>query len=365
METNHSESLGEQLHHCFCQIKENVKPLARLAVALYDGQTDQLYTFANSSEQASPLNYYQVPLSQVPSLKVLAESGQPRILDDLGVLERSPALHTRKILDAGYRSSFTVPVRTQEKFQALIFFDSYEKNAFSQGTQSLLKLHSQIIFDKIWQEMTLCRTLRGVLVTAQEFSRLKDEETAAHLQRMAHYSRLIALNLAQQSGCLNDEQIEHIFRFAPLHDLGKIAIPDAILLKKGTFTTEETSLMKSHVDKGVEIVECMIREFQLQNLPHIDSLRHIIHFHHERWNGSGYPLGLSGSAIPLESRIVAVADVFDALTTQRPYKPAWSYAEAFAYMDSELFDPDCVASIRNQTDALRGIQQQFSDDGLA
>ncbi len=174
----------------------------------------------------------------------------------------------------------------------------------------------------------------------------KDYDTAMHLQRMSLYSRA----LAEAMG-LSEEDAEIIELSAPLHDIGKIGIPDSILLKKGPLDSDELKLMRKHPLIGYEI---------LQNSPskYLQMGGEIALAHHERFDGTGYPYGLKGESIPLAARIVAIADVLDALTSVRPYKEAWSIEKAFEYIDEESgkhFDPELVSimlSIRKSVEKI-------------
>jgi putative two-component system response regulator len=187
------------------------------------------------------------------------------------------------------------------------------------------------------------------LSRAAEF---RDPETGAHIQRMSHYSRLIA----EQLGLSAAEQ-ETILRAAPMHDVGKIAIPDHILLKPDKLTTAEFDLMKQHAEYGYEILKN-------SRAPLLDVAAVIARSHHEKFDGSGYPFGLVGEAIPLHGRIVAVADVFDALTSERPYKPAWELARAIEYLragSGAHFDPRCVEALLIRIDDAMKIRTEFQD----
>jgi two-component system response regulator RpfG len=161
----------------------------------------------------------------------------------------------------------------------------------------------------------------------------RDVGTGTHLLRMSHYAEVIAEGMG-----LSEEEVRTLVSAAPLHDIGKIGIPDVVLLKRGGLTDEEFAVMRRHPLIGYEILRDSQSRFVQMGA--VIALRH-----HERWDGTGYPDGLKGSEIPLPARIVAVADVFDALTSERPYKPAWSLEEALDYMQSHrgtLFDPACI-----------------------
>ena len=173
-------------------------------------------------------------------------------------------------------------------------------------------------------------------------------DTSGHLDRMACYARLIAARIARSHG-LSASFVDVIFHCAPLHDIGKAAIPNAILLKPEGLTPDERRVMDRHVEKGVRLVNLMIDRFQLGSHPDVVILRNIVAAHHELLDGSGYPQGLSGEAIPLEARIVTVADIFDALTSRRSYKQAWHLDDALRALETLAtegkVDTHCVAAL--------------------
>ncbi|MBN2870041.1 MAG: response regulator [Campylobacterales bacterium] len=178
----------------------------------------------------------------------------------------------------------------------------------------------------------------------------KDPETASHVARVAHYSKL----LGRLYG-LDKEEQEILFYAAPLHDIGKVGIKDDILLKPGKLDDDEFELMKAHSRVGYEILA------DAEN-PYLRAGAVIAQSHHEKYNGRGYPLGLTGEDIPLYGRIVAIADVFDALTSIRPYKRAWSFEEAMELIKSEKgehFDPVLVDLFVESETQIREIFIRF------
>ncbi len=356
-------SLGQTLRKIHDELKQKLPRLNRIAVAVYDAPTDNLKTFIHSSDGPTPLSLYEAKLTDVPSLHALAKSGQPRVIDNIEVLRNKKTLHSKKILDAGYLSSYTEPLFIDDHLLGFLFFDANEHNYFNNPAVNHLSAYCKLLTVVISSQLRPIKILNGAIAIAREFSKQRDEETANHLQRMSYYSRLIALGLATQHG-LSDEEVEYIYQFAPLHDIGKIAITDKILLKADKLTAVEEVIMQTHVNKGIAMAQLMIDEFDLNEVHHIEILKNIIACHHERWNGSGYPHGLTGTLIPIEARVIAVADVFDALTSIRPYKAAWTIEAAFEYLQQNsdtLLDPDCVAAAVNNAEQFKLIHQQYQD----
>ena len=198
---------------------------------------------------------------------------------------------------------------------------------------------------------------------AAELTRFRDADTGMHLERVSHYARLIARALPSTEG-LDDPFIDDLSSFAPAHDVGKVAIPDHILLKQGALEAAEYEIMKSHVTSGVAVVEELIRDFGLGDSPKVTILRNIVRAHHEALDGSGYPDGLKGAEIPLEARIIAVADVFDALTSDRRYKKTWSQEEAFGFLverKGTRFDAACVVAFESHAAEVESIRQRFAE----
>jgi len=180
----------------------------------------------------------------------------------------------------------------------------------------------------------------------------KDNETGHHVIRMSQYCQLTALSMGMNVGTAALVQ-----QAAGMHDIGKIGIPDEILLKPGELSGTEWTLMKTHCAVGGEILG-------QHSSALLKNARSVALTHHERWNGEGYPLGLSGQNIPLAGRIAAVADVFDALSSERPYKTAWSTDEAFDYIHSESgqhFDPDVADAFLGCREDILAIRSNFQD----
>ncbi|WP_293662210.1 two-component system response regulator [Rhodoferax sp. OV413] len=181
----------------------------------------------------------------------------------------------------------------------------------------------------------------------------RDPETGAHILRMAHYSQLIAKNLG-----MTQEEQDLLLEAAPMHDIGKVGISDNILLKPGRLTPEEFEIMKQHASFGYELLKD-------SNSLVLQAGAEIALGHHEKFDGSGYPQGLKGEEIPLLSRIVAVADVFDALTSERPYKKAWSLEQAIDFLNAgsgSHFDPNCVQAFLEGFDEVLDIRDRYQEE---
>ncbi len=180
----------------------------------------------------------------------------------------------------------------------------------------------------------------------------KDENTGDHIKRMSNYSAVVARRMG-----LNEETIEAILYAAPMHDVGKIGIPDHILLKPGKLDPDEWETMKQHAIIGAQILQGSDAEFI--KLAEVVALTH-----HEKWDGSGYPDGLTGPKIPLAGRITAIADVFDALTSKRPYKEPFSLGKSFSIIKESRgshFDPEVVDAFFAVEDEILAIKEEYKD----
>lgn len=345
-------------------VRQHVPEISRIAIALYDNGTDELKTFINSSDKPSALANYHTRLADAHSLLEIVQKGKPRIINDLDVFADSDRTHSQKIREAGYLASYTVPMVIDNRLLGFVFFNSDKKNVFNELVLSQLDMVAHMVALLIYNERSNIRTLLATVKSALDLTHSRDPETGTHLERMSRYSRIIASELSQQFG-LSDEFIEHIYLFSPLHDLGKIKVPDNILLKPARLTEDEFAVMKRHAADGKQLIDALLDNYGLNGLSHVDMLKNIALYHHEALDGSGYPEGLVGEQIPLEARIVTVADVFDALTSTRPYKRAWTNQEAFAKLaelSNTKLDPDCVAALRRREADIEHIQSKYQEN---
>jgi putative two-component system response regulator len=211
-----------------------------------------------------------------------------------------------------------------------------------------------LLLDKKVQERT--RAVRDtqleIIYRLTRAAEYRDNDTGLHIKRMSHFCRAIALAL----NC-DDVSCELIFHASPMHDIGKIGIPDRVLLKQDRLDLHEWAVMKTHTTIGAEILSR--HDSRLLQTAQVIALTH-----HEKWDGSGYPHGLAGEEIPLAGRIAAICDVFDALTSQRPYKRAWPLDDALHEIktcSNTHFDPRIVESFFSILPDLLHIKEQFKD----
>lgn len=242
----------------------------------------------------------------------------------------SPATR-RRALTLGAKDFLTKPFDSSEVI--LRMWNLLEtRNLYVQLQQQNQYLNTQV--QQSLSELDAAQT--EVILRLAQAAEYRDETTGYHTQRVGRLSGLIARTLG-----LDETEVELIRRAAPLHDIGKIATPDHILRKPGRLTPDELEQMKDHAIVGAR----MLRN---SRLPLLQAAHEIALYHHERWDGTGYPQGIKGDAIPIMARIVAVADAFDALTHERPYKLAWSVEEAINELDrcsGTYYDPDVVEAL--------------------
>ena len=196
-------------------------------------------------------------------------------------------------------------------------------------------------------------TRRKIIQDLGHAAEFKDNETGMHVIRMSYYARLLAQALGRDA-----EWTELLFNASPMHDVGKIGIPDRILCKPGKLDEEEWAIMQTHTTIGARIIG------DSDGSELLAMAATVAMTHHERWDGTGYPHGLAGEDIPLEGRIVAVADVFDALTSERPYKRAWSVEDALEHLRKEAgrhFDPLIVGRFLEIVPEVLAIRARYAD----
>ena len=244
------------------------------------------------------------------------------------------------------------------------------------ATQLELKgIRDQLAEQNTWLEAEVARRMaenqliQDVSIHALGYlAEIRDSETGNHIHRTQQYVHALAWELADHPRFalqLDDHAIRLLVKSAPLHDIGKVGIPDHILLKPGPLTPEEWTIMKTHARLGAEAIE-RAEHAAHQSADFLVMAKEIARWHHEKWDGSGYPDGLAGEAIPLSARLMALADVFDALITQRVYKPAMSYSAARDIIVAgrgKHFDPAVVDAFLSSFDIFASIAEACADNG--
>ena len=252
-----------------------------------------------------------------------------------------------RALDAGASDFLTKPVDKIE-------FMARAGNLLQLGdSRKKLANHAEWLAEEVRKAThEIVQRERETVIRLSKAAEYRDPETGAHILRMAHYSELIAMGMG-----LPKADQELLLEAAPMHDIGKVGIPDAILLKPGRLTPDEFEVMKQHAMFGHDILKGSSSKV-------LQAGAEIALAHHEKLDGSGYPRGLVGQDIPIFSRIVAVADVFDALTSERPYKKAWSLDRAAEHIRNSSgthFDPVCVNTFFEQWDSVISIRKKFAE----
>jgi len=232
-----------------------------------------------------------------------------------------------------------------------------------------LEMQNEILEIKVVERTKELAVTQDVTIhSLASLAETRDNETGGHILRTQRYVQVLARQLAFRPGyadALDEKTIDLLFKSAPLHDIGKVGVPDAILLKPGKLTDEEFATMKTHCDLGFQALLRAEKLFELESKPSfLSHARDIAHTHQEKWDGSGYPQGLKKEEIPLSGRIMAVADVYDALICKRVYKPAFPHEKAVTIINEgrgSHFDPDMVDAFLEIEEEFRQIALEFAD----
>jgi HD-GYP domain-containing protein (c-di-GMP phosphodiesterase class II) len=323
---------------------------------------ERLYSESPSSLQENDLFEFSIGAPEAALAK-----GNALAVDDLEVFSRdkSPACLSARLARDGKRSALFVPLKHGGASEALLVFASSQAGAYTpEHVEFLTNLAAQIahILEKtIVMEGLIVAAVEGLAKLAES----RDPETGDHLVRMSLYSAILADELGKEGPHrerVTPAYVRDVFRFAPMHDIGKVGIRDDILLKPGRLDPDERTEMERHPVIGGQVLRRS--EEQMNALGHsiFQTGIEIAEGHHEKFDGSGYPAGLAGEAIPLAARIIAVADVLDALTSKRPYKEAWTMEKALATIDNDAgkhFDPAVVAALQRALPRVMEIYERL------
>jgi len=362
------DSFEEVFDHIYDVFHEYL-PYDRMGVALIDPATKTIR--AERAKSRVPVKLYTgytIALHKT-SLPRVIEAGQPRIISDLGAyLEEHPhSESTRYIVEEGMRSSLTMPLTVDHQPLGALFFSSLQPHAYNKEHVQFLQLAASSIARALEKGIIIGDIILTATMGFAKLAAFRDTETGEHLQRMRRYAAALAKRMAvhpRYEGMISEAFIREMYTFTPLHDIGKVGIPDHILLKPGKLTREEFEIMKRHTVIGAQALSEAEEEAERLTEPIFERAIEIAAYHHERYDGTGYPCGLVGEAIPLSARITAVADVFDALTSVRPYKPAYSFDQSAEMVISESgshFDPGIVECFQDCLEEFHSIYTAFRD----
>ncbi|MGC9423850.1 HD-GYP domain-containing protein [Vibrio sp.] len=357
-------TLNHQLSHIHQRIITHDPMITRLSFALYDAEHDELKTYAGSTLNGLELAHYSCVLNDLPSLRQCIESGEVRYINDLPHELNSTHPHNRWLIAQGFQSSLALPVYHAQTFIGFIFLNSCEKNAFNPEKYTTLKPFIDIIRFVVSSEYDLVHSLITAATEINEKSVEHWQESRAHKERISRFARVIALEVASIYQ-LDDELIEHISQFSKCHDIGKLSVPSQLLNKPSALGHDERVLLNQHVEKGIEIINQIIDEIGSPEHPSVSILKEIVAYHHEFLDGSGYPYGLTEESIPISARIIAVANIFDALTNHRPYKQAWSIPFALLELEKMVnagkLDKHCVNALRYHQDYIKRVIEAYPE----
>ncbi|WP_428605906.1 HD domain-containing phosphohydrolase [Sedimenticola sp.] len=321
------------------------------------GVTDSREVQRLCEQQPYDLILLDIRMPHLDGFQVMEQLKQSRLMDYLPILVLTAQndVETRmRALEMGAKDFVTKPFDRAE-IQLRIHNILEVRQLYKEKQEHNLQL--QAIVDQRTRELrekneALQSSRHSIIQCLGRAGEYRDNETGMHVIRMASYARLLADAIGMDKAFVKD-----IWSAATMHDIGKIGIPDHILLKPGKFEPEEWRLMQRHTLIGAEILgEAKSGIMRMA--------RSVVLTHHERWDGKGYPNGLKGEAIPIEGRIVAVCDVFDALTSDRPYKKAWPVEEAVDYISqnsTKAFDPELVFSFLQILPLILEVKEAFPD----
>lgn len=297
---------------------------------------------------------------------------QPVVIEDIYADERIP--------HAAYRPTFVkslamAPVRQDDPVAAIGAYWATKRRPAQEQVDTLLRIANSaaVAFTNVSLVSSLVaareeavRAKEAIILAMASLAETRDNDTGNHLLRTQHYVRALAEACAERglyAGELRPGTIDLLFKSAPLHDIGKVGIPDSILLKPGKLDAAEYGIMKTHAELGRAAIENAERHLGTCT-PFFEMAGTIAHTHHEKWDGTGYPRGLEGAGIPLPGRLMAIADVYDALVSERAYKPAFSHEDTVAHIASERgrhFDPALTDVFCEIAEMFRAIHDRFVD----
>lgn len=368
---NKNLSFGQSLEFIFHNFSSFI-PYNFIGVSLLkeDGETlEASYGISDGSVKGLPENLLGKKFNiKGTKLEKVIESAITRIIPDF---EKFIAFFPKTeyydvIYQAGIRSSITLPLMANNKKVGIIFFCSVNKNEYKQEHVQFLEMLGNSISISFERHVFVDNLVYSSILALAKLAETKDEDTGEHLERMQKYSKLIAHLLYKDSKYkeqITPEFIENIEHFSPMHDIGKVGIRDSVLQKPGKLTVEEFEEMKQHSLIGAKVLRAAEENMEKVGRGMFQLGIEIAEGHHEKWDGSGYPHGKRKQEIPLSARIVALADVFDALTSRRPYKKPFSFDIAFDMIQEasgKHFDPEIIRVFTQYKDTFYRVYKSFN-----
>lgn len=355
--------VDDAVEHLFKVLEERLG-VDRVGIAFVDYEHQKIIAEYGASNY-DPL--YLGPGFEVPfkatSLTQILRTNQTKITVDLEaqLLLKPHSMPLKMLVNEGIQSNIIIPMTMGAAVFGMVFLSSKHKGFF---TEEHLKIGEKIVYDV--KGLLNRAYFTKVILTkmTQSFSTLvdqRDTETGNHIERMTDYAVILAKGLkkrALKGYEIDDKFVLDIERNAAAHDIGKVGIPDEVLKKPGRFTDEEREIMKTHTTIGAEIFADLREGLMMFDPQFYKMAEDIARFHHEKWDGTGYPIGKMGEDIPLSARIVAVADVFDAIASKRVYKEAFAFEEAVAIIKSSRgnhLDPVLVDVFLDELDQIYSI----------
>lgn len=359
---NKATSIDNALGFVYEEYKQRL-PIDALCLIRDSNDTQSLLLDRIHTDTSIPLQENSIYSKHNCELGVLAEKPEPILWQETKDWEGKHSELVQQLHLAGINSALFFPFNNQSG--SVLLFASNQPSAFNDKHLQLLNNAGgqlQHAFEKTeLVESLVISAVSGLSKLAES----RDPETGDHLDRMSQYSMILAEELSQNSRYqdqIDGRYIRDILRFSPMHDIGKVGIEDSILLKPGRLTPEERHDMEFHPAIGGEVLKRCEEQLNASGHSMFTTGIEIAEGHHEKWDGTGYPHGWKGDQIPLSARIVAVADVFDALTSKRPYKDAWPVEKALKLFEEESgkhFDPEIVSAFQRALPRILEIYEKL------
>jgi HD-GYP domain-containing protein (c-di-GMP phosphodiesterase class II) len=358
------KSLNQHISAIHQEMHDSIPMIDRISFAIYDRPSGLLKTYADSTPKGELLTHYECPLDQLPSLRECAELGTTRQINNISTGLQSDSGHSLWLNKQGFASSVASPTYTDKQFIGFVFLNSYTRDAFAPEVLTQLQPYLDSIRQAAVHEYDIVHTILDAVEHSLQRAPKLHCQIKDHQQRMFYFTQIIARGVSERYQ-LNCEDIDNITQFSRFHDIGKLSLPPRLLLKQQALAAMERVQITDHIARGVEIIDKIISTSGKSTHSCLTTLKQIISHHQEMLDGSGYPHGLSGEQIPIASRIITVANIFDALTSHRPYKQARSVPFALLELEKMVhqhkIDSQCVNALRENQECLKKIIQSYPE----